>query len=60
MDHNKSLREHLVYLLKGGGAHLHFDAAIADLPIEIRGAAGDPHSPWPLARNGKGGIGRYG
>jgi len=50
MDQNKLLREHLLYLLKGGGAHLHFDAAVADLPIALRGAKPDgvSHSPWRL------------
>ena len=50
MDTDKALREHLLYLLRGGGAHLHFEAAIADLPAELRGIkpAGLPHSPWRL------------
>ena len=45
-----ALREHLLYLLRGGGAHLDFEAAIADLPIELRGAkvAMVPHTPWRL------------
>jgi uncharacterized damage-inducible protein DinB len=45
-----SLREHLLYLLKGGGAHLTFDMAVADLPAELRGAKppGVPHTPWRL------------
>ena len=38
-DQMASLREHLLSLLKGGGAHLNFDKAIADLPAELRGAA---------------------
>jgi hypothetical protein len=44
------LREHLLYLLKGGGAHLNFDAAIADLSAELRGARPPhvPHSAWRL------------
>jgi hypothetical protein len=44
------LREHLLYLLRGGGAHLAFDAAVADLPPEVRGAKppGVPHTPWRL------------
>ncbi len=44
------LREHLIYLLKGGGAHLDFEAAIADLPVQLRGGkpAGLPHTPWRL------------
>ena len=47
---DKALREHLVYLLRGGGAHLSFEDAIADLPIELRGAKvqGVPHTPWRL------------
>ena len=50
MDQNKALREHLLYLLRGGGAHLSFDAAFADLPAELRGAKppGVPHTPWRL------------
>jgi hypothetical protein len=50
MNTDKALREHVLYLLRGGGAHLHFDAAFADLPPELRGArpAGIPHTPWRL------------
>src|ERR1700722_18109094 len=49
-DQTAGLREHLLYLLKGGGAHLNFDKAIADLPAELRGAKppGLPHTPWRL------------
>jgi hypothetical protein len=49
-DPHRSLREHLLDLLQGGGAHLHFDKAVADLPPEFRGrtAPGMPHSPWRL------------
>jgi len=49
-DQTARLREHLLYLLKGGGAHLNFDKAIADLPPELRGAKppGIPHTPWRL------------
>ena len=48
--HDRSLREHLVYLLGGGGAHVDFDASVADLPAALRGkrAPGMPHSPWEL------------
>lgn len=50
MNQTKVLREHLLYLLHGGGAHLHFDAAVDGLPVALRGArpAGVPHSPWRL------------
>jgi DinB superfamily len=47
---DKSLREHLLYLLRGGGAHLDFEKAIAGLPAELRGAkpAGLAFSAWGL------------
>lgn len=47
---DEALRNHLVYLLSGGGAHLDFDKAVADLPAEMRGGTVDgvPHSPWQL------------
>jgi hypothetical protein len=50
MTHDQSLREHLVSLLAGKGAHLDFDAAVADLPSALRGVRppGVPHSPWEL------------
>src|SRR5207253_9688609 len=50
MDRDKSLREHLLHLLRGGGAHLDFEAAIADLPDELRGSRpeGLPYTPWRL------------
>jgi len=49
-DPHKALREHLLYLLKGGGAHLDFEKAVAGVPPEMRGrtVAGVPHSPWRL------------
>jgi hypothetical protein len=45
-----ALREHLVELLDGGGAHLRFDEAVADLPAKLRGRRpeGLPYSPWEL------------
>jgi len=50
MTHDQSLREHVVALLTEGNAHLKFDAAIADLPPELRGKTpkGTDHSPWQL------------
>ena len=50
MLQDRALRDHVLYLLRGGGAHLHFDAAVADLPTKLRGAkpAGLPHTPWRL------------
>jgi hypothetical protein len=45
-----SLRNHLLELLEGGHAHLVFDAAIAALPVALRGAKPDglSHTPWRL------------
>jgi hypothetical protein len=47
---DQTLREHLLYLLSGGGAHTAFDDAIANLPAELRGKKprGLPYSPWML------------
>jgi hypothetical protein len=44
------LRKHLLELLRGGGAHLDFEKAIADLPPELRGrkVKNLPHTPWRL------------
>ncbi len=52
-DTTIALREHLLYLLRGGGAHLDFDAAVADLTPQFRGAkpAGQPHTPWRLVEH---------
>src|SRR5437773_11169716 len=49
-DPHQSLREHLLDLLQGGGAHLHFDKAVADIPPALRGRTVPPvpHSLWRL------------
>ena len=49
-DHDKALREHLLYLLGGGGAHVGFDRAVAALPARLRGAKpeGAGHTAWQL------------
>lgn len=48
--HDSQLREHLVKLLDGGGAHATFNDAVKDLPENLRGEKpkGFPHSPWML------------
>jgi hypothetical protein len=45
-----SLREHLVRLLSWDDAHVGFDAAVAELPANLRGTAPArlPYSPWQL------------
>ena len=50
MTHDKALREQLIYLLKGGGAHADFNTAIADVPVAMRGKTpkGAEHSLWEI------------
>lgn len=50
MRNDKALREHLLNLLKGDGAHANFDAAVKDLPVSLRGKRpkGAEHSPWEV------------
>jgi DinB superfamily len=47
---DESLREHVIYLLEGGGAHAKFDDVIEDLPANLRGTKPDrfPHTAWML------------
>jgi hypothetical protein len=49
-EKDRSLREHLLYLLRGGGAHIKFDEALQDFPAELVNAraAGVPYTPWQL------------
>lgn len=49
-SNGKQLREHVLYLLNGGGAHARFDEVVKDMPEEMRGAKpnGLPHSAWML------------
>jgi hypothetical protein len=47
---DKLLRDHLVYLLNGGGAHVGFDATLKGIPLEARGKrpARLPYSAWEI------------
>jgi len=47
---DKPLRDHILYLLKGGGAHVTFDDAIGNWPVQLAGAkvANFPHTAWML------------
>jgi hypothetical protein len=49
-DSQKSLREHLLYVLKGGGAHATFDNAVKNFPASLQGTKvqGFPHTAWML------------
>jgi hypothetical protein len=50
---DRQLRNHLIVLLAGGGAHVAFDRAIAELPGRLCGVRPDgvPHSPWRLVEH---------
>ena len=47
---NQELREHVLYLLRGGGAHISVEEAVADWPEKLRGVkpTGAAHTAWQL------------
>ena len=47
---DQPLRDHLLYLLTGGGAHASFDDAMGDWPVQLAGVkvANFPHTAWML------------
>jgi hypothetical protein len=47
---DQALREHLLYLLRGGGAHAHFDQVIKGVPEGIVGTrpTGMPYTLWSV------------
>ena len=47
---DKPLRDHVLFLLKGGGAHASFDDTLKNWPLEFAGikVAKFPHSAWML------------
>jgi hypothetical protein len=49
-QHDNELREQLIYLLDGGGAHAKFGDVVSDMPENLRGTKPDglPHSAWML------------
>lgn len=49
-DRDRSLRQHLLQLLRGGGAHVKFDEALEDFPPDLfnRKVEGVPYTPWQL------------
>jgi hypothetical protein len=49
-SHDRELRQHLLYVLRGGGAHVDFETAVRGFPAELRGKkpAGFPHTAWML------------
>jgi hypothetical protein len=49
-DNDRALREHLLYLLGGGGAHVDFETVIRDFPVEHinRKIEHIPYTPWQV------------
>jgi hypothetical protein len=47
---DKSLRDHIIYLLIDGGAHAKFDDAVKDWPADLRGKKAEnvPYTAWGL------------
>lgn len=50
VDNERALREHVLYLLRGGGAHIKFEEVVGDFPVELFNAhaEGVPYTPWQL------------
>ena len=53
MNTDRALRQHLLYLLRDGGAHASFDQAIQGLPAKLRGKKppGAEHTPWQIVEH---------
>lgn len=47
---DESLRKHVLYLLRGGGAHLSFDDFVNSFPADLCGRRVDglPYTPWQV------------
>ncbi|HYJ45351.1 MAG TPA: DinB family protein [Pyrinomonadaceae bacterium] len=50
MDKDKALREHLLYVLRGGGAHIDFEAVVKDFPDDAvnRKVEHLPYTAWAV------------
>lgn len=50
---DRALRDHVLNLLRGGGAHLSLDEALLDWPARLRGVkpAGAAHTAWQLVEH---------
>jgi hypothetical protein len=50
MNTDRALREHLLYLLGGGGAHVDFETVVKDFPLEIINSKAShvPYTPWQV------------
>jgi hypothetical protein len=47
---DKALRDHVIFVLRGGGAHVGFDDTLRDWPLQFAGikVAKFPHTAWML------------
>jgi len=47
---DRELRDHVLYMLRGGGAHVSFDDLIAAFPIDLINSEieGVPYTPWQV------------
>ena len=47
---DEALREHVLYMLRGGGAHISVEEALTDWPVNLRAVkpAGAAHTAWQL------------
>ena len=52
-DKDRLLREHLLYLLRGGGAHITFDDAVKDFPVALinKRVNGVPYTAWHVVEH---------
>jgi DinB superfamily len=50
MNQDQSLREHLLYLLGGGGAHVDFESVVKDFPVEKANQKVEhlPYTAWAV------------
>ena len=50
MANDKALRQHVLKLLEGKGAHVDFETAVKKAPVALRGKRpkGAAHSPWEI------------
>ncbi len=50
IQHDKSLLEHVLYMLRGRGAHISFEDFVSDFPTELcnRKIKGLPYTPWQV------------
>jgi hypothetical protein len=53
MDKDRALREHLLYLLRGGGAHVDFESTVKDFPVAVVNEKIEhlPYTAWAVVEH---------